>query len=476
MFAEAVRPLAELRRKQGFDVVVSTDPVEKAVAALPRRPACIVLVGDDAERGALVWAIPAKEFKLYRWRAVQRTTFASDAALGDLDGDLVPDVPVGRLPARSTDQVKRIVDKILAYERRPAGLDDLRLPVWAGSPCYGKAIDSMSTEMLVAAVRMNAPAWAQPWLLSGGAGHALCGWPPDQPALFAKQLRRGTLAYMMGHGDRECFYSMDFKGEAVKLTAQAAAAELAKGPPGPPLVIFACDCGHFTAESDCLAESLLRLPGGPVACIAASTESHPLTNYFSGTCLLSELSGRHERVGELWLAAQRAAMKARNPLIERMLRDVEGKLENEINVAALRRDQMLMYALLGDPATRLKLPGRLHGKLVRSGDGWQWKVVRPEGATKLYVGQRPAEPKMPPTRAAVKADQARVDLTAANEALAFRPVSKIAANGKWEGFVGEAGTLRLVAVAPDRLYVAALKLKRPAMQPASTRPARQAER
>ena len=40
-----------------------------------------------------------------------------------------------------------------------------------------------------------------------------------------------------------------------------------------------------------------------------------------------------------------------------VLKDVEGKLGAEIDVAKLRRAQLLMYVLLGDPATRLALPG-----------------------------------------------------------------------------------------------------------------------
>ena len=81
MFAKAIRPLADRRRTDGFQVAVSTDPPPKAIGSSKRRPAFILLVGDDqsGKRGE-PWYVPAKRRKLYRWRATQRTDFASDAA------------------------------------------------------------------------------------------------------------------------------------------------------------------------------------------------------------------------------------------------------------------------------------------------------------------------------------------------------------------------------------------------------------
>jgi len=66
------------------------------------------------------------------------------------------------------------------------------------------------------------------------------------------------------------------------------------------------------------------MPSGPVAVIAATTESHPLMNYYSGVALLVQLSGTERRLGPLWLNAQQQAANAREPLMELLLKDVEG--------------------------------------------------------------------------------------------------------------------------------------------------------
>ncbi len=457
-----IEPLAEYRRKEGFQAVVSTLAVEKALAASPRRPDFLLLVGDDEPgQEKAPWYLPARRMKLYRWRRAQREQFASDAAWGDLDGDLIPEVAVGRIPARTAAEVELAVNKILAFERRPASLADLKLPVWAGSPRYGPAIDATATGLLLMMVRISGPSWVHPWIVTGNPNHPLCGWPPDQPELFSREVKQGGLcAVLMGHASAESFFSMSHQGRPVYYRASDARREFAQGPPTAPMVFFTCESGNFARAGPCLAESFLFFPGGPVATIAATTESHPLTNYFSGTCLLSQLGGRQDRLGSIWLAAQRRAMEQRNFLVEMVLRDVEGKLQQQIDVAKLRRDQMLMYALLGDPATRLKIPKPLEASLRRVENGWRWTAERPKGAKGLAVGHRPSDASGGQwSEAPTDRQKALAAFQSANAELGFVSLPSPPETGPWEGTVDRPGWLRLVAVAEGELHVAVLKLK-----------------
>ena len=52
--------------------------------------------------------------------ATARGLFPSDTAIGDFDGDGVPEVPVGRVTARVAAEMDAYVDKVLAYEAGPA--------------------------------------------------------------------------------------------------------------------------------------------------------------------------------------------------------------------------------------------------------------------------------------------------------------------------------------------------------------------
>ena len=460
-FLQAVKPLEQKRAKDGFETLVSTQTIAEAIAALNRQPAFLLLVGDcQPGEEDQPWHIPTQTRELYRWRASQRKDFASDVLWGDFDGDLVPDIPVGRLPVRTPQQLKLVVNKILAFENRRPTPSDLCMPIWAGSSGYSPMLDSIATWLLLGIVQKHAASWVEPWIISADPMHPLCGWPPDQAEMFTARFSSGGLfAVLMGHSSLTNFYSMDFEGTRIDYTAAHAKAGLATGQPGPPMVIIACHAGRFVEHQNCLAESLLLMPAGPVAVVAATTESHPLTNYFSGVALLQQTRTNSKRLGSIWLTAQKQALKARDIIMERMLVDVEGKLEEKMNVAKLRRDQILMYALLGDPATQLNLPDELGAGIKYSPGAWRWDARKPQGATRLYVSFRPPAHNLRPRSAQVDKETARKLFEQANDSFAFKPVAEISAEAAWEGAMAEAGTLRLVATGPGQIHTAAFELK-----------------
>jgi hypothetical protein len=147
--------------------------------------------------------------------------------------------------------------------------------------------------------------------------------------------------------------------------------------------------------------------------------------------------------------------------MEMMLKDAEGSLEKEIDQEKLRRDQPLMFALLGDPATRLRLPEPLAATVQRTPQGWHWRATKPLGATRLEVGFR--DPHFTPKLPKVKSpDAASMDKTAdaANDGFAFTPQASPPLDGPWEGTCDRAGCLRLVAIGTKTLWVAVLRLER----------------
>ncbi|MHC4646293.1 MAG: C25 family cysteine peptidase [Planctomycetota bacterium] len=453
--------LAEKRANDGFETVISVRPVEEAIAALNRRPALLLLVGDE-EPGmdSEPWYVPSRWRQLYRWHASQPRLFASDSLWADLNGDLIPDIPVGRIPVRTPESLKPAINKIIAFENRQPTVDDLRLNVWAGTPAYNPVMDSMSSWLLMSTLQRAAPPWAQLWAISANPSHALCAWPGQQGKLFTQQIEQGgAMAVLIGHGSADEFYSMRFNGRYITYAASDARDNLSKSQPTAPMVIIACDTGSFAGHRDCLSESLLLMPGGPVAVIAATTNSHPMTNYFSGVCLLEALNQKEKRLGTLWLSTQQAAMKSRDFLMERILLEVEGKLEEKINVDSLRRDQVLMYALLGDPATRLHLPDKLNAQIKRLSDGWHWKADKPRGATRLHVSFCPAGQNLPTVQLPLEKTAALERFEQANATFAFTPLKELDIKQRWEGMIDKEGTLRLVSLGPALLHTAAFRLK-----------------
>jgi hypothetical protein len=505
VFAEAARSLLEKRRAEGYEVVVSFLPPGQSIQALlPRRPDLLLLIGDEQylvkgrflQEGPLgttiladdrfdatryPWYVPAKWEKHYRWVAGWQMEFASDAAWGDLDGDRRPDIPVGRLPVRTPAQLRRIVDKILEYERQAPSLSDLRLPICAGDPMPDASRDgtvwallgNMATGLLLQAVKADAPSWAQAWLLSAGAMQPLRGWPPDFPDLFSSQLQRGGfLVLLLGHGSQDAYYFLSLGEEDIRYTAENASEGLAAGKPGPPLFIGACSCGDFTGLDDCLAESLLRAPGGPVAVVASTTVSDSIPGYLWGRSLLQiSREGAGRRLGEFWLEAQRRMPVGRSAIVEKLLLSDDGRhLGEKPDLDKLRRDDQLSSVLLGDPATHLRLPRRLDAKVRRTGSGWQWEVQKPRGATRLHVSFRPLGQPWPSVGNVTGKQELRALLQAANATFAFQELPAPPARGDWQGAVDQEGTLRLVAFTPEALYVTALDLRAVGASHPSTQP------
>lgn len=219
---------------------------------------------------------------------------------------------------------------------------------------------------------------------------------------------------------------------------------------------FASDSVHCDLDRDGVQDIPVgRIPArnaGEVATVAASTNSHPLTNYFTATSMAAGLGGRTERYGDLWFDAQKKARTREVNIftvVANELKEIEGKLEDEIDVDKLKRDQMLMFAFLGDPATRIRLPGELGGSVDKRDDSWFWRVEKPEGATALEVAFRLKKPPLLRQfgRSAGR-DEADKRFHDANGQLGYSLLPAPGEDDPWEGLITEKGLLRLTATGP----------------------------
>ncbi len=398
--ADALQPWVEYRRGQGFDVrvgvlddvVVGETPREAAVVdwlaesarSAGRRPRCILLVGDVDE--GQPWHVPTVRKPLYRWRMAQRRDFASDVAYGDLDGDNVPDVPVGRLPVRTEEQLQQQVEKIIRYESLRPTPNSLRIVAWTGTSAYGAASDFLAATLTDQVLGANRPMTFTAWTICAHLASPYCGYPPEQPKKFVAAMRAGSvLSVVVAHGIRTAVLSMTHEAKRVQLDIDHAQ-EFAGGIPVAPLVILTCDTGAFDwPRRQCLAEEFVLQPGGPIVVVAATTESHSLTNCYSAMALVSRLAGPEEGIGDWWLMVQKDASRLHNPFIQRMVLYAEGSLEPIMNVAKLRRDQMLMYNLLGDPACPRLRPEPMQVDVIRQGDELALEGDVPDGCEEMLV-------------------------------------------------------------------------------------------
>ncbi|MEK7953638.1 C25 family cysteine peptidase [Luteolibacter soli] len=465
---EAAAPLCELRMSQGWRVERSQSPPAEAIAALDPKPAAVLILGDDSTAPvAAPWLTAAERRPYHGWLAKHPKEFVSDAAYGDLNRDGIPEIPVGRIPARSPADVDAVVKKIIAWEKRTPSPADLSVPVWAGDPGFGKIGEGMkliSLPFFMNRLREEAPLWASFWLLQSEPRSPFCGWPEDSATNFNQRISQGSLfSAMIGHGRTDSWWIMTLPTGSLRYRPEDARALVAPQPAAPHIV-FACRCGAFAdPKTRCLGEEMLFAPGGPVACIAASVDSHPLTNYYGSTSLLEDLNrDPSDTLGQLWVDSITRAHARHEVLKELLVSLLEPIVIGKRNpVEDLKADHLLIYNLLGDPATRLFMPRPLEAKVERLGSEWKWSVTKPTDLApgqRLVIQHRPPLPGVYLGKPGSEPQAANMALEKANAALGFRTLKELNSTEAWNGEIAEPGTLRLCVTGGPALLVHAENL------------------
>jgi len=239
----------------------------------------------------------------------------SDVSFAQLDEDDLPDLAVGRLPARTPEQVRTFVAKLLAYERQPP--EDWQRRVLALADGQDAAFADHAQTFLDQ---------------FDGAYEGLLLAPPAGSTEAAAQiwdvLEEGVLFWSyFGHG------SVTQLGKDGLFTAEDAAglanARLAV------MINMTCLAGLFSHPTvDSLSEAMLWNPdGGAIAALAATSLTVPADQQALSRALVEALlENPGGRLGDILLVAQRGMA-------------VE---------SAGAREVLETFLLFGDPA--LKLP------------------------------------------------------------------------------------------------------------------------
>lgn len=238
---------------------------------------------------------------------------ASDVLFGDLDEDGLPELAVGRLPARTPHQVTTFVQKVLAYE---AGIGELRPRLLAIADGQDLSFGADAQSFLD---HLAAP--YQGDLYHPEAG--VTGANVEIQRYFGEDY---TLVAYFGHG------SVTMWGKDRLFTVEDVA-DLHHAH-FPIVMNMTCLTGLFTHPTiQSLAEALLWQPdGGSVAVLAPTSLTLPYDQSYLHLPFAEALSsGEYSRLGEVYLAVQQ-----RIPVDSAGLRDV-----------------MRTFLFFGDPALTL---------------------------------------------------------------------------------------------------------------------------
>ena len=289
---------------------------------------------------------------------------ASDNWYADLDDDHVPDLAIGRLTADSPSELRVMVAKIVAYEKsRDFSAWRRQVNLVAGVGGFGALADRVLETATKRLIVDGVPSAYRTTMTYASWRSPLCPDPRAFHEATLDRLNEGCLFWVyIGHGHRYGLDQLHAGGRRYHIFDIRDTAKLNSRRGSPIACMLSCYTGAFDQPRDCLAEEMLREPGGPVAIFAGSRVTMPYAMSVLSLAMMKEMfEHRRATLGEVFLRAKQS-LASTNDTDEtrRMLDVVAGAISpRPVDLAGERREHLHLFNLLGDPLLRLP-----HGKNV----------------------------------------------------------------------------------------------------------------
>jgi hypothetical protein len=372
---KAVEPLCNYRRQEGFNVfVVQTEEICKsndspAINALAikeylqdkyaqlRGPVYVLLAGavrsggnDDAN------TLPTLAGQCGRMK-----NLPCDAGYGPADSEKAKTVTIGRLPARTSNELEQMVQKILRYEQSaPAGAWKYRLSIMAGNPGGQTLMQKNLSGMVIQMIGRDSLSRINPFWCVDGLIHAVGSdfYVPDGqlPSRAKSLLENGqAFSFYLGHSGPDFLRSEEVIFLDQKDWTNLKISNL-QG------VFFTCGCYAArlgdTGRFDGYALTAMRNPQGPAAVIAAYGESYAAIGHLAFGGMLDCLSRAKppKRLGDYWQSVRDGIAAG---FIEPMMFTLFDYADGSRGTTTLefqRLEHLEMWMLLGDPAMQIPVP------------------------------------------------------------------------------------------------------------------------
>ena len=324
-------------------------------------------------------------------------TLATDTGYGDIDGDECPELAVGRLPAKTPEELSRMLRRSIDYEQSQSfGPWRDRIHATAGVGGFGALADTAIESVARRLLSEGIPDRVQLNMTYASLTSPYCPDPFSLTRSFIGKINEGGLFWVyIGHGNVDRLDDFMVGDEAIPICLNEHVSQF-DIPDGPSIALMlACFTGAFDARVDCFAETLLARKDGPVAVIAGSRVTMPyglsqLSTELMDCCFRDQ----NPTLGEILLNAKRniwkkcavpTAIEDLNSGVTTLALDSGGvrlraKQESLIEQMAMalspeghdlneeRKEHVRLMNLLGDPLLRIRhpvsMPIRFEGELV----------------------------------------------------------------------------------------------------------------
>ena len=398
-FRPTLEPLIQHRKEEGFAVVVvDTMPtgiheqlmqadgkplkarLEQLIRNYPGR-SFVLLAGAHNVAGStnVDHCVPSLHGAFERMK-----NQPSDAGYGLPDSEGAPTVPVGRFPARNSEELSAMVQKTLKFETdlTPAPWRN-RLLLLLGNPGGGSMAENYVQDTLDADLAALDPSWEVRTMFNAASSRFYLPRPVDRDTALQSLAGGVFFSVYLGHSGADGLgLDMRFiqKDSWTKLN-------IAQGA-GP---FFTCGC--FACQPDEKGEgyglAAMRNGSGPVAVIGATGESYSAPGQLAAEGLMTCLSGHPfpERLGDYWLAAANGLARGKMGAMVFALMDMTDGSGGKIPLATQRREHLEMWMLFGDPA--LRMPAVSMDVLLKAGSPIAGKALVVSGVLpKRFVGAK----------------------------------------------------------------------------------------
>lgn len=293
----------------------------------------------------------------------RRERVPTDNFYADLvqDDDGLPDIAVGRIPARTPEQARLALAKVKAYEAARQGEWLRNLTFFAGEGHFGAMIDTMLEKLFMQfAESMSQAHNVRMTYANINSSYAYV--PSKFSDKVIEEANAGALLLCyLGHGayDRLDDMYVDVDGKRTRYPILSAD-DVGKFniPDGklPVMMIIACETGRLDHPKGSLAEKICFTEKAPVAVIASSRDSHPYSNTLLELAMVDELSvSNTPTLGQAFLKSKRELILGEHP--ERKKLDTMAMfIIPEKERAGLNQSHLSLYNLTGDPGLRMQYP------------------------------------------------------------------------------------------------------------------------
>jgi hypothetical protein len=281
----------------------------------------------------------------------------TDNYYADMDGDHLPDLAVGRIPATTDDQVDLVRAKVSDYEAvYDVGAWNRRINIFASEAGFGALIDAMIESAAFDIVESMPYVWDL--TMTYGKQTSPYVYIPDQFSdKVYERINEGSLMVTyVGHGHSGGFTTFEWDEQTYSiLDTSEIESQLAVVHKQPILSFIACNTGSFDTGTS-VSERILFAAHGPSAILSSTEISHPVPSalfiYETGQVMLAE---RTPTLGEAFVAAKRRMFTGDDEMHQQIGELAEAIMEPD-ELDAVDRTHQHMYTLFGDPAARIPYP------------------------------------------------------------------------------------------------------------------------